>query len=383
MDFSLTDDQQALRDKFAAFAHASLNDSSVESDVLESFRRDRWMACAREGILGLNIPKAYGGSGYDILSTIAALEGLGYGCRENALPFALNSQMWSVHPAILKFGTEDQRQKWLPRLCSGEKIGAFGITEEQTGSDAYAMEARARKVDDGYVLSGRKAYVTNAPVCDLAVVFAVTDPDAGRWGVSCFVVERGTDGFETSPARNKMGMRTAQMGDLLFEDCLIPTESRLGPEGVGVSMFTTAMESERGYIFASQVGRMRKQLEEAIAYATERKAFGRSIGGFQSVSNRIANMKLRLDTARMLLYRVAWLEEQGRSVQLEAALAKLHLSECFVESSLDFIRIHGARGYVTEFEVERDLRDGVGGLIYSGTSDIQRNIIARMLGLKP
>ena len=171
------------------------------------------------------------------------------------------------------------------------------------------------------------------------------------------------------------------MGDLILEDCWVPAENRLGPVGAGVSLFTTAMESERGYIFASQIGAMERQLENTIRYARERKAFGQSIGKFQSVSNRIADMKLRLELARMLLYKVAWLETMGKPLMLEAALAKLYLSETFVDSSLDAIRVHGARGYVTEFEIERDLRDSVGGLIYSGTSDIQRNIVAGLLGL--
>ncbi|MEM1118404.1 MAG: acyl-CoA dehydrogenase family protein, partial [Bacteroidota bacterium] len=287
----------------------------------------------------------------------------------------------SVQPAILAVGSEAQKERFLPRLCSGETVGAFGITEAETGSDTYALQARAEAVDGGYVINGRKSYITSAPIADLAVVFATTNPDLGRWGVSAFLVERGAEGFSTSPVRDKMGMRTTPMGDLIFEDCFVPEDQRLGPEGVGVSLFATAMESERGYIFASQIGRMERQLEEAVAYASERRAFGQPIGKYQSVSNRVADMKLRLETARMLLYKVAWLEHTGQPAALEAAMAKLHLSEVFVDSSLDAIRIHGARGYVTEFEVERDLRDGVGGLLYSGTSDIQRNVIARLLGL--
>lgn len=283
--------------------------------------------------------------------------------------------------ALLKFGSEAQKQQYLPLLCRGEILGAFGITEADTGSDSYAMQTTAKKCDGGYVLNGRKSYITLAPVCDMAVVFASTNLELGRWGITAFIVEQGMSGFSTSPVRDKMGMRTTPMGDLILEDCFVPTENRLGAEGAGVSLFTTAMESERGYIFASQLGRLERQLEQTIAYARKRQAFGQAIGKFQSVSNRIAEMKLRLETARMLLYKVAWLEMMGKPVLLDAAMAKLYLSEMFVESSLDAIRVHGAQGYVTEFEVERDLRDGIGGLIYSGTSDIQRNIIARLLGL--
>ncbi len=381
MDFSLTDEQLAARDHYRRFAEEKLNGNTVSEDEAGHFSREKWRACAEEGVPGLNIPIEYGGQGKDALTTLLALEGLGHGCLQNGLPFALTSQMFSVQPAILKFGSEAQKKRYLPALCSGEAIGAFGITEEETGSDSYAMQARAERVDGGYVLNGRKSYITSAPVADLAVVFAVTDPDKGRWGVSSFVVEYGAEGFERSAVRPKMGLRSAHMGDLVFENCFVPAANRLGSEGAGVSMFTSAMESERGYIFACQIGRQARQLEEAIQYAREREAFGSPIGKYQSVSNRIVDMKLRLELARLLLHKVAWLEQTGQPLLLEASLAKLYLSECFVESSLDAIRTHGAKGYVNEFGVERDLRDGVGGLLYSGTSDIQRMIIARLLGL--
>lgn len=381
MDFSWTQQQHERREAAIRFARDALNDSVSRREQDNAFSMEDWRKCAEFGILGLAIPTEYGGGGSDILTTLFILEGLGYGCLDNGLPFALNSQMWSLQPAILKFGSEAQKQKYLPALCRGEILGAFGITEPDSGSDSYAMRTLAEERDGGYVLNGRKSYITLAPVADIAVVFANTNPDLGRWGISAFIVEQGMRGFSASPVRDKMGLRTTPMGDLFLEDCWVPAENRLGPVGAGVSLFTTAMESERGYIFASQIGAMERQLENTIRYARERKAFGQSIGKFQSVSNRIADMKLRLELARMLLYKVAWLETMGKPLMLEAALAKLYLSETFVDSSLDAVRVHGARGYVTEFEVERDLRDSVGGLIYSGTSDIQRNIVAGLLGL--
>ncbi len=381
MDFSWTQQQHERREAAIRFARDALNDSVSRREQDNEFSMEDWRKCAEFGILGLAIPTEYGGGGSDILTTLFILEGLGYGCLDNGLPFALNSQMWSLQPAILKFGSEAQKQKYLPALCRGEILGAFGITEPDSGSDSYAMRTLAEERDGGYVLNGRKSYITLAPVADIAIVFASTNPDLGRWGISAFIVEQGMRGFSASPARDKMGLRTTPMGDLILEDCWVPAENRLGPVGAGVSLFTTAMESERGYIFASQIGAMERQLENTIRYARERKAFGQPIGKFQSVSNRIADMKLRLELARMLLYKVAWLETMGKPLMLEAALAKLYLSETFVDSSLDAVRVHGARGYVTEFEVERDLRDSVGGLIYSGTSDIQRNIVAGLLGL--
>jgi alkylation response protein AidB-like acyl-CoA dehydrogenase len=288
--------------------------------------------------------------------------------------------MLSIQPALELFGSEEIKKKYLSRLVAG-KCGAFAITEENSGSDTYSLEATAKAVDGGYVLNGCKKYITLAPVADFAVVFATVDPTKGQWGVTGFVVDREQEGFRATKTRPKMGLRTTPIGDIVLEDCFVPEAQRLGKEGAGVGIFSKAMESERSYILAGQVGAMERQLEETIKFARNRKQFGSPIGKFQSVANRIADMKLRLETSRLLLYKVAWLESQGKPLVLEAALANLHLSETFLESSLDAVRNHGARGYLSEYEVERDFRDSAGGLVYSGTSDIQRNIIARMLGL--
>jgi alkylation response protein AidB-like acyl-CoA dehydrogenase len=239
----------------------------------------------------------------------------------------------------------------------------------------------AARCDGGYVLNGSKMFVTNAPVCDLAVVFATVDAGKKMWGVTAFVVERGTPGFTVGRELDKMGLRTSPMGELIFQDCFIPTENRVGPEGAGARIFNDSMEWERSCILASHVGAMQRQLENTIQYARERQQFGQPIGKFQSVANRIVDMKVRLETSRLLLYKVAWLKKNGKSAVMEAAIAKLFLSENFVQSSLDAIRTLGSYGYMSEFEVERDLRDSIGGVLYSGTSDIQRNIIARLLGL--
>lgn len=381
MDFGWTDEQQRRRTEAISFAEEHLNDDLIDRNREGTWSDEAWQACADFGLLGLVVPRKYGGQGDEILTAIAVLEGIGYGCRENGLPFAINSQLWSTQPALLEFGTEEQKRHHLARLVSGEAIGAFGITEADTGSDSYSMATKARKVDNGYVLTGTKTYITFAPIADLAIIFANTDPDKGRWGITAFIVERGTEGFWTEPVEEKMGLRTTPFGKLCLEDCFVASDSVLGAEGGGMAIFTSAMESERSYIFASQIGRMERQLEDCVEYAKTRKAFGQPIGKNQAISHKIAEMMVRLETARNLLYKVAWLEEQGKPLLKEAAMAKMYLSECFVESSLDAIRIHGAKGYATEFEIERDLRDGVGGLLYSGTNDIQRNIVAQISGL--
>jgi len=255
------------------------------------------------------------------------------------------------------------------------------MSEPGSGSDAYSLRTRAERTAEGYVLNGSKTFVTNAPVADLAVVFATLDPAKGMWGITAFVIEKGTPGFRVGGPLEKMGLRTSPMAELFLEDCRLPEAARLGPEGAGARIFNHSMEWERSCILATQVGAMERQLEECIEYARQREQFGQPIGKFQSVANRIADMKVRLETSRLLLYQAAWLKSAGKPATMQAALAKLYLSESFVQSSLDAIRIHGGYGYMSEFEIERDLRDAVGGTLYSGTSDIQRTIIARLLGL--
>ncbi|MCO5192191.1 MAG: acyl-CoA dehydrogenase family protein [Anaerolineae bacterium] len=381
MDFSWSEEQLEYKRAVIAFAQKELNEGIVDRDRDGTFSHENWQKCARFGILGLSIPEKYGGSEADILTTMLVMEGLGYGCHDNGLIFALNAQMWSIQHPILAFGSEEQKQKYIPKLIDGTLIGAHGMTEPGSGSDAYSLKTRAERVAGGYVLNGTKMFVTSAPISDLSIVFATVDPAKGIGGISAFIVENGTPGYSTSRDIAKMGLRTSPMGELVLEDCFIPEENRIGPEGVGSSVFSSSMEWERSCILGSHIGVMERQLESAVRYARERRQFDQPIGKFQSVSNRIADMKVRLETARLILYKVAWLKKQRKPAVMEAALAKLYLSESFVASSHDAIRTFGGYGYMTEFEVERDLRDAIGGTLYSGTSDIQRVIIARLLGL--
>jgi len=381
VDFSWTEEQLKFKKAVVEFAQKELNEGLIDRDRQGELSRENWKKCAQMGILGLAVPEEYGGSGTDILTTMLVMEGLGYGCRDNGLVFAMNAQMWSVQHPILTFGTDAQKQKYLPRFCSGELIGAHGMSEPDSGSDAFSLRARAERVPEGYVLNGTKMFVTNAPVADMAIVFATVNPAKGRGGVSAFLLDKGTPGFKVSRNIEKMGLRTSPMGELILEDCVVPEESRLGPEGAGSSIFNSSMEWERSCILGSHVGAMERQLEDCIRYTRERRQFGQPIGKFQSVGNRIADMKVRLETARLILYKVAWLKQSGKPAIMEAALAKLYLSESFVQSSLDAVRTYGGYGYMTETAVERDLRDAIGGTLYSGTSDIQRVIIARWLGL--
>lgn len=383
MDLSWKKKQTDYKKKVIAFAEKHLNDSIKERDSALEFSREDWNKCAEFGIQALASPRKYGGKEdeVDILTATLAMEGLGFGCRDNGLPFSLNAQMWTVQLPILQFGSEFQKEKYLKPMATGKIIGSHGLTEVNAGSDVFNMEATATKVEGGYLLNGKKRLITLGPVCDIALVFAKTNPKLGKWGVSGFIVEASSKGFLKSGNKAKMGLRTVPIGDLEFNDCFVPEENRLGKEGAGWSITIASLEYDRCNILASQLGAMEYQLESTIKFVKNRKQFGKSIGEFQSVSNRIADMKLRLETSRLLLYKVAWLKSQGKSAMMEAAMLKLYLSESFVASSLDAIRCHGGSGYLTEFEIERNLRDSVGGVIYAGTSDIQRNIISQILGL--
>ena len=382
MDFSWSDEQLAFKERVIEFAQQNLNGDIIERDYQGSFSYENWQKCADFGIQGLCVPEVYSGTPeVDIITAVLAMEGLGYGCEDSGLALALNAQMWTVQIIIQHFGTEEQKKRFLPPLCQGKSIGVHALTEPESGSDVYSMRCEAKKCADGYILNGTKKFVTCAPIADLALVFATIDPSLGKWGVTAFIVEKEMSGFTASLPWNKMGLRTAPFGEIKLENCLVPIENRIGPEGAGFSISHNSLEYDRCFNLASQLGTMEKQLEKTVAYARSRHQFGQPIGKFQSVSNRVAEMKLRLETARLLLYKVAWLKQMGKAAMMEAALLKLYLSECFVASGLDAIRIHGGNGYLTEFGIERGLRDAIGGVIYAGTSDIQRNIIARLLGL--
>ena len=382
MDFEWSEEQIAFKKRVIEFAQNNLNGDIIERDYEGKFSYENWRKCADFGIQAMCIPETYSGSpALDIMTAVLAMEALGYGCEDNGLTLALNAQMWTIQILLLQFGTEEQKQRYLPPLCKGDWIGVHALSEPESGSDVYSLKTTATKCEGGYMLNGRKKFVTCAPICDVAIVFATINPSLGKWGLTTFLVEREFKGFSTSPVKNKMGLRTAPFGEIIFEDCFVPEKNRLGPEGAGFSFSHNSLEYDRCFNLASELGAMEKQLHTAIAYAKSRQQYGQPIGKFQSVSNRIADMKLRLETARLLLYKVAWLKDKGKSAMLEAALLKLYLSESFLASGLDAVRIHGGNGYLTEYGIERDLRDAIGGVIYAGTSDIQRNIIASLLGL--
>ncbi len=377
----LDEEQRALRQSIITFAQGELNKGLDERDRDAVFSHDSWLKCASMGLMGLSVPPEYGGVGASVTTIAAVLEGLGYGCADNGLMFALGAQTWACQHPILRFGSEEQKRRHLPRLCDGSLIAAHGMTEPGSGSDAFSLTTTATAVDDGWVLNGSKTFSTNAPESDLFVVFATTDRKLGFAGLTAFLIERDTPGLAVGRPFSKMGLRTSHLAELFLSDCKVPADALLGAAGAGMAMFTSSMRWERSLILAPAVGTMRRQLERCVAYARERVQFGQQIGGFQAVSHRLAEMKLRLETAHLMLYRIAALLDAGTATDLDAALTKLHLSEALVQSSLDAVQIHGGSGYMTETGLERDVRDALASRIYSGTSEIQRNVIARHLGL--
>lgn len=381
MDFALSREQQHLQDAAVRFAQSDLADDLVARDRDAEFWREGWMRCARYGILGMPVPEAYGGGGADLTTTVAVMEGLGYGARDQGLLFSINAHLWTNSIPLLRYGTEEQKRRWLPGLCDGSLIGANAASEPEAGSDVFSMRTLAVRDGEHYVLNGAKTFVTNAGVADLFAAYGTLDPRLGAMGITAFIVPRDTPGLTVGKKIAKMGLRTSPMAEVVFEDCRVPAANRLGREGRGVEVFNCSMEWERACILASCLGTMRRQLEQCVEYARTRKQFGQRIGKFQSVANRIVDMKVRLETARPLVYRVAWLKEQGVSADVEAAMAKLYVSESYVRSCMDAVQLHGGYGFTAEYQFERELRDSFGSTLYSGTSEIQRNIIARGLGL--
>jgi alkylation response protein AidB-like acyl-CoA dehydrogenase len=380
VDFDWSRESLNLRSEAVAFGE-SLNEGVLDDDSEGRFPAEKWQRLAEWGYFGNRVPPEFGGAGLDLLTGTLVAEGLGEGCRDGGLVFSAGVQAWVLTSGLLTYGTEDQKRRYLPNLAAGSTIGALAITEPETGSDAFAMRTRATRRDAGWSLAGRKTYITNGPAADLVICFAATGEGGALGGISVFLVETDTPGVERTASMGKMGLRTSPLGDLVLDDASVPDENVLGEIGAGALVFNELMEWERIWPSASQVGAMQRDLDEARAYSKERKAFGAPIATFQGISNRIVDMKVRLEAARLLVYRAASLKAQGRSALAESALAKLWVSESAVASGLDSIQVHGGYGYMSEAGIERRLRDAVGSRIYSGTSEMQRAVLSRSMGL--
>jgi hypothetical protein len=375
-----TPEQMEFFETVSRFAQSLSNDTR-DRDADGTFAREAWDRCGAFGIQGLPAPEMYGGAGADVVTTMLALEALGYGCDDAGLVFSVNAHMWTSVIPLATFGTKDQRERWLRQLCSGDLIGCHAITEPEAGSDVFAQTTAATRVEGGYVLNGTKMFITNAPVADLIIVFARTSAAMGPYGLSAFIVETGTPGLMVGPPLQKMGLRTSPMAEVVVNDCFVADSALLGVTGRGGDVFQASMRWERACIMASQVGLMRKTLERCIEYARQRRQFGKPIAQFESVADKIADMRIAVDASRALVLRVGWLMDHGHDPMIAAAVAKAFIAEANVRTHLEAVQVHGGYGYMTDFEIERGLRDAIGGRIYSGTTEIQKRIIARGMGL--
>ncbi len=377
MDFSWTEQQQELYARVLGFARARLTRSSPGG----ALSRETWQACGALGLLGLCVSETYGGLGLNATSTARVIEALGRGSRDMGLALAASAHLFACAMPIDEHASETLKQSTLPRLASGEWVGAGAMTEPEAGSDAFSLRAAAVRDGNDYVLNGVKSFTTNAPLADVIVVYAKTDAESGYLGISAFAVERGTPGLSVGPPMRMGGLQSASIASVYLQDCRIPACNMIGLPGQGSLVFNRSMLWERSCLFAAYLGLMQQQLETTIAFARQRRQFGKPLSKNQAVSHRLVDMTLRLESARLLLYHACWVFDSGQDAALEISLAKLAVSEAAVQSGLDTIQLHGGLGYATELGFEQELRDAVPATIFSGTSQMQREIVARALGL--
>ena len=371
----LTDEQRQVRDTLREFARDALAPNAACWDREHRFPREALRALGELGALGIVVPEAFGGAGLDYVSLAIALEEIAAGDGATSTIVAVQNSV--VCGPIAAFGTPAQKTRYLPPLARGERIGCFCLTEPQAGSDASAIATRAERRGDRYVLSGVKQFITSGANADVAIVFAVTDRDAGKKGISAFIVDTNTPGYVVARIEDKLGQRASDTAQIAFEQCEVAADNRLGNEGDGYRIALANLESGRIGIAAQAVGMARAALDAALAYARERHAFGKPVAEHQAVAFRLADMATQVDVARQMVWHAAALRDAGEPCLKQASMAKLFASEMAERVASDALQIHGGYGYVTDFPLERIYRDVRVCQIYEGTSDIQRLVIAR------
>ncbi|MFZ5820909.1 MAG: acyl-CoA dehydrogenase [Chloroflexota bacterium] len=383
--FPLTDEHKMIRDTARDFAQKEIAPIAAEFDESGEFPMKTIQKMGGMGFMGIEVPEAYGGAGMDTLSYVLALEEISKADAAHGVIMSVNNSLY-CH-GILKFGTEAQKQKFLPPIASGQDIGAYSLTEPMSGSDAGSMRTRAVRDGDHYILNGRKSWVTSGPVAGYVVVFMMTDPARQQKGVSAFIVEANTPGFARGKKEPKLGIRASATSELVFEDCRVPAENRLGEEGDGFKIAMTVLDVGRIGIASQALGIAQAAYEASLSYAREREAFGQKIGEFQGISFKLADMKTRIEASRLMIYNAALAKERskttGERFTLQSSTAKLFASETAMFCAHAAVQIHGGIGYSKEYPVERYFRDAKITEIYEGTSEIQRLVISRAeLGLK-
>ena len=377
MDFTLSKEHQMARTLFRDFAQNEVKPLAQLVDETEEFPRVTVDKMQKLGFLGIPMPKEYGGQGCDTLTYVLCIEELSKVCATTGVIVSAHTSLGA--DPIKKFGTPEQKEKFLRPLVSGEKLGAFGLTEPGAGTDASGQQTKAVLDGDEYVLNGSKIFITNGKEADIYIIFAMTDKTKGTKGISAFIVEKGTPGFTFGTKEKKMGIRGSSTYELIFTDCRIPKENLLGQEGKGFSIAMQTLDGGRIGIAAQALGIAAGALESTIAYVKERKQFGRPISKFQNTQFQIADMATKVEAARQLVYRAAIAKDTQQRFSVEAAMAKLYAAEVAMEVTTKAVQLHGGYGYTREYDVERMMRDAKITEIYEGTSEVQRMVISGSL----
>lgn len=373
MDFEITKDQEILRKDIIEFATNFLNDPQY----YEKYSEEMWKRIAKFGILGITISPEYGGFGESYMTAAIAFETLGYACKNNGFTFVINNHIWVAQNLIYLYGSDYLKEKYLESMVHGKKIGAISITEADSGSDALSMKMIAKEEDDSYILTGSKMFISNGPIADIFIVFALTDSEEGK-KITTFVVEKDFEGVKIGEDIEKMGLGACPTAEVIFENCKVPKENILGKKQQGSFLLTNALEWERYYEFVPHIGAMQRVMERCFEHATTRKQFGRPIGDNQAVSHKIAEMRSNIEMARLMMYKIAWLKDNNKTAFVETSIFKVFVSESYIKTCRDAIQIFGAYGYTKEYEIERELRDALACSIYSGTNEMQKNTIYDM-----
>ncbi len=383
MDFTLSDEHRMLKEMIGKFSENELGPIAGKIDQEDSIPDEIWAKLGELGVMGINIPETYGGSGMDVLSSVITMEELSRHSPAVSLSWLAHAILCLNN--IAEPGTEEQKMKWLPRLCSGEWIGCMALTEPGAGSDAVGITTTARRDGDHYILNGTKTFITNSPIAQVALVYTKTKVERGARGITVFIVDTSTPGFTVSKKIEKMGHRGSPTGEISLEDCRVPDENILGGESLGISVMMRGLDVERTVIAAGPVGLAERALELSVQYSLDREQFGRRIAHFQMIQAKLADMYTQVEAARLLTYKAAFLAQnsphggKGTEIHKVAAAAVLYAAEIAERVSLDAIQIHGGYGYTLDFPVNRLLRDAKLYTIGAGTSEIRRMVVAREL----